>query len=92
MVTVPLTGSVSAMVRGIRSPYSSTRRMMNCPAFAFRAISGASTSSSVTVAFSSRFRTILTMSSPLFASASALFPDAFLGRSPNENRPLRKKR
>ena len=62
MVTVPFSGSVSAMVRGIRSPYSSTRRMMNCPAFAFRAISGASTSSSVTVGFSSCFLTIFTMS------------------------------
>ena len=38
---VPFSRSALEMVRGIRSPFSSTRRMMNCPAFALAATSGA---------------------------------------------------
>ena len=43
MVTVPSLGSESTMVRGMRSPLSSTRRMTNWPGLRFLAISGAMT-------------------------------------------------
>ncbi len=43
--------SKSETVRGIRSPSSFTRRIINCPGSAFFAISGASISINVTVAF-----------------------------------------
>ena len=41
MVMVPALGSASAMVSGMRSPDSSSRRMMNCPGRCFLAIRGA---------------------------------------------------
>ena len=41
MVTVPALGSKSEMVRGMRSPFSVGRRMMNWPAAAWAATSGA---------------------------------------------------
>ena len=44
-VMVPATGSASAMVRGMRSPFSPTRTMTKCPALRDRAMSGASTTS-----------------------------------------------
>ena len=44
MVTVPFSGSKSLIVIGIRSPFSSTRRMMNWPGWAFLATRGASIS------------------------------------------------
>ena len=57
MVTLPRSGSVSATVRGIRSPNSSTRRMINWPACAFLATGGDSISIRITCEFnSSRFR------------------------------------
>ena len=43
-IIVPLSGSESAIVRGIRSPFSPTRTMTKCPAFLERAIRGASIS------------------------------------------------
>jgi hypothetical protein len=42
MVTVPALASLSAMVRGMRSPFSSFVRTTNCPALALRAMRGAS--------------------------------------------------
>ena len=59
METVPFSRSYPAMVRGTRSPCSSTRKMMNWPALAFLATKGASISMRVTAEFSSFFRTIL---------------------------------
>ena len=41
-VMVPASGSVSAMVSGIRSAVSLMSTMTNCPAWCFREISGAS--------------------------------------------------
>ena len=49
MVTAPVSLLQPATVRGMRSPRSSARRMMNCPARAFLATKGASISISVTV-------------------------------------------
>ena len=49
------------MVSGMRSPSSLARNMMNWPAFAFRATSGASITIFVTVGFSGCFSTILNM-------------------------------
>lgn len=45
MVMVPLAASVSAMVRGMRSPCGLMRSMTKCPGWAFRAICGASSTS-----------------------------------------------
>src|SRR5271157_2845578 len=42
MVTVPALASLSAMVRGMRSPFSSLVRTTNWPALALRAMRGAS--------------------------------------------------
>jgi hypothetical protein len=42
MVTVPFSASLSAMVKGMRSPFSSFVRTTNCPALALRAMRGAS--------------------------------------------------
>ena len=61
ILTVPSLGSVPATVRGIRSPSSSTRKMMNCPGSALLATRGARISICVTVGFSSFFLTILYM-------------------------------
>ena len=60
--TVPSSRLQPATVNGIRSPSASTRRMMNCPGFAFLATNGASISICVTVGFSSFFLTILYIS------------------------------
>ena len=59
MSTVPAAGSVPAMVSGMRSESSLARRMINWPALAFLAISGASMDISVTVGFRLRFFAIL---------------------------------
>src|SRR6056297_2023389 len=60
MVMVPLSGSVSAMVRGIRSPPSRMRRITKFPGNPLRAICGASMISSLTrPGMSSRFFNIL---------------------------------
>ncbi len=49
MVMLPFAGSLSAIVRGIRSPPSSTRTMMKFPARRFRATNGASITNLVIV-------------------------------------------
>ena len=66
IVTAPLSLSVSAIVRGILSPSSSIRKIINCPAFAFFAISGASISISVTEGLSSFFLKILNIAKPSY--------------------------
>ena len=53
METVPASRSKPAMVRGMRSESSFARTMINWPAFAFLAMSGAWMQSSVTVGFNS---------------------------------------
>ena len=58
MVTVPFSRSKSWMVMGMRSPFSSTRRMMNWPGSAFFATIGASISYRMTVGLSASFLTM----------------------------------
>ena len=58
-VMVPFFGSASAMVSGIRSPFSPTRTITKCPALRERAINGASTSSFTTFAEKNSLLTIL---------------------------------
>ena len=55
IVTAPVFSSHPAIVSGIRSPRSSARIIINCPAKAFLAMSGASISIRVTVGFSRSF-------------------------------------
>jgi hypothetical protein len=57
-VIVPDAGFPSAIVRGIRSPPSSTRTMTKFPAFRFRAMNGALISNLVMVGASTLFSTI----------------------------------
>ena len=58
-VTVPFFASYPAIVSGMRSPFSSMIRIMNCPGRAFSAISGAHTSNSLIFGASSFFAVIL---------------------------------
>ena len=64
MSTVPASRSYPATVRGIRSPLSSTRRMMNWPGWTFLATRGASMLMRVTEGFKGSFLTIRYMSRP----------------------------
>ena len=58
-VTPPVAVSLSAMVSGILSPYSSARMMTNCPGFALAATRGASTVIFTVPGLSSRLSVIL---------------------------------
>ena len=53
--------STSAIVKGIRSPSLSTRKIINCPALAFFAIFSCFTTIFVTVGFKHTFSKILTI-------------------------------
>lgn len=75
-MTVPAFGAaVSAMVSGTRSPYSSMRKMMNCPGLAFLAMSGASIFIRVTCSLRSFLYAIRYMESASFLSGG---PESFL--------------
>src|SRR5450759_44529 len=62
MVTVPASGLEDLMVRGMRSPLSCRRRMMNCPGRCLRAIRGASMTNCLILSPTVRASKILYMS------------------------------
>jgi hypothetical protein len=59
IVIVPLSGSESTIVSGIRSPFSSMSRTMNWPALRFLAMAGASRIILTTFSDKATFSTIL---------------------------------
>ena len=73
-VMVPFSRSASAMVSGIRSPFSSMRTMTNWPGLCLRATCGASTTSFTTFSDSSSFSTILFMVPPSRTTKSNKVP------------------
>ncbi len=69
MVMVPAWGSASAMVRGMRSPESSSRTMMNCPGRCFFAMRGALITNSLIFCARGRASTISNTVPSTFDSA-----------------------